>query len=101
MANAPKMVKAVVVRGSYTTRQSDGEVRVVHPNQGKDSEIMVPEHHLDAFVGILETPERAAFAVKAATAEKKGNVTPGSTGTLGTDAGDESDDSEGRGQKRK
>lgn len=67
-----KKVRAVVVRGSYTTRDADGNVKVVEPDKGRESFVNVPERHLETFAGILIRPEDLKMAQAEVAKERHG-----------------------------
>lgn len=88
---AEKMVSAVVVRGSYTTRDKDGNPITKHVG---DAAFDVPENHMTAFHTVLGDPgivraqkvqEEKAIAAKAAAEEllnrPAGATKPGATTT--------------------
>jgi hypothetical protein len=104
---AEKMVSAVVVRGSYTTRDKDGNPVVKHVG---DAAFDVPENHMTTFHTVLGDPaivkaqaaqEAKAIAAKAA-AEELFNRPAGAQKTAATSpaAVDEGDDTDSKSRRR-
>lgn len=80
------MVKAVVVRGSYTKVHQDGTREVVVPGQGDKSVVDVPEHHMETFRGVLVAAAAADDELRQVKAEGMQSPTPSGEATGGKSA---------------
>jgi hypothetical protein len=77
MAKEPvKLVKAVVVRGSYWKVMPDGERVEILPGKGKLSEVEVTETQMEAFRGVLAKAEDAELELQQVAAESMQQITP-------------------------
>jgi hypothetical protein len=74
---AGERVAAVVVRGSYDWVSPDGKERKnIYPGAGKDSEVMVPAHHLEVFAGVIVAAKDAKAELQKAASEALQTPTP-------------------------
>jgi hypothetical protein len=69
------MVKAVVVRGSFWKKDSEGNNIEVRPGMGKDSEVEVTENQLNALAGVLVAADKAEAEIKMAASESMAGAT--------------------------